>query len=384
METAPKDATSLAELAALFLRLGTTAFGGPAAHIAMMRDEVVHRRKWMTDERFLDLLGATNLIPGPNSTELAIHVGWDRRRWAGLVVAGVCFIVPAMLMTGALGWAYVRFGKLPESRWLLWGVKPVILAVVVQALWKLAPAAARTWPLRFLGAVAVAASALGVNELLILFGAGGLLAVVRAWSTRSGASLRQVVPVAPLFAATVPTLAVSASGLFWVFLKIGSVLFGSGYVLLAFLRADLVQRLHWLTEAQLIDAVAVGQVTPGPVFTTATFIGYVLSGPLGALAATAGIFLPAFVFVAASGPLVPRLRASKVAGAFLDGVNVASLALMAVVTAELGRAAVVDVPTALIGLSGAVLLLRFKTSSTWLVLGGALAGLAAHALGLAR
>jgi chromate transporter len=375
--------TSLVELAALFLRLGATAFGGPAAHIAMMRDEVVHRRKWMTDERFLDLLGATNLIPGPNSTEMAIHVGWDRRRWAGLLVAGVSFIVPAMLMTGALGWAYVRFGKLPEAAWLFWGVKPVILAVVVQALWNLVPTAARTWPLRILGVAAVTASALGVNELVILFGSGALLAVLQGWRPH-GKSLRQIIPALPIAAGTASLSTVSLSGLFWVFFKIGSVLFGSGYVLLAFLRADLVQRLHWLTEAQLIDAVAVGQVTPGPVFTTATFIGYVLSGPAGALVATAGIFLPAFVFVAASGPLVPKLRASRVAAAFLDGVNVASLALMAVVTAELGRAAIVDVPTALLGLVGAGLLLRFKTNSTWLVLGGAAVGVAAHALGLGR
>jgi chromate transporter len=373
--------TSLAELAALFLKLGATAFGGPAAHIAMMREEVVHRRKWLTDERFLDLLGATNLIPGPNSTEMAIHIGWGRRRWAGLLVAGVCFIVPAMLMTGALGWAYVRFGKLPETAWLLRGVKPVILAIVVQALWKLAPAAASSWPLRILGVVAVAAAAFGVNELAILFGSGALFAVVRARPRRGDAPLRQFIPVLPVAAGAVSASALSLSGLFLVFLKIGSVLFGSGYVLLAFLRADLVQRLHWLTEAQLIDAIAAGQVTPGPVFTTATFIGYVLAGPRGALVATAGIFLPAFAFVAASGPLVPRLRASKFAGAFLDGLNVASLALMAVVTAQLGRAAIVDLPTALLGLLAALLLLRFQVNSTWLVLGGALMGLAARWLG---
>jgi chromate transporter len=374
--------TSLADLAVLFLRLGATAFGGPAAHIAMMRDEVVRRRKWMTDKQFLDLLGATNLIPGPNSTEMAIHVGWDRRRWAGLLVAGVSFIVPAMLMTGALGWAYVRFGTLPEAAWLLWGVKPVILAVVVQALWNLTPTAARTWPLRILGVVAVAASALGVNELAILFGSGVLLAVLQGSRAAGKSRIHQIIPALPIAAGTAALSTVSLSGLFWVFFKIGSVLFGSGYVLLAFLRADLVQRLHWLTEAQLIDAVAAGQVTPGPVFTTATFIGYVLSGPAGSLVATAGIFLPAFVLVAASGPLIPKLRASKAASVFLDGVNVASLALMAVVTAELGRAAVVDVPTALLGLGGAVLLLRFKTNSTWLVLGGAAFGLAANALGL--
>jgi len=364
----------------LFLRLGTTAFGGPAAHIAMMRDEVVHRRRWLTDERFLDLLGATNLIPGPNSTEMAIHVGWARRRWAGLIVAGVCFIVPAMVMTGALAWAYVRFGRLPETGWLLWGIKPVIVAVVVQALWKLAPAAAPTWPLRGLGVLAAVAAALRANEIAVLLAAGALVAAARAPGKGSNAGLGQVLPVVPVAAASAAASAVSLSGLFWVFLKIGSVLFGSGYVLLAFLRADLVQRLHWLTEAQLIDAVAAGQITPGPVFTTATFIGYVLSGPTGALVATAGIFLPAFVFVAASGPLVPRLRASRLAGGFLDGVNVASLALMVVVTAQLARAAIVDLPTAALALAAAVALLRFKVNSTWLVLGGAAVGLAARAL----
>jgi chromate transporter len=377
-EGAPQR-TSLADLAVLFLRLGTTAFGGPAAHIAMMRDEVVHRRNWLTDEQFLDLLGATNLIPGPNSTEMAIHVGWARRRWAGLVVAGVCFIVPAMLMTGALAWAYVRFGRLPETGWVLRGIKPVILAVVVQALWKLAPTAARTWPLRGLGVLAAVAAAVGVNEIAVLLAAGALVAAIRAPRSKSSSGLGQLVPAVPLAAGSVAASAVSLSGLFWVFLKIGSVLFGSGYVLLAFLRADLVERLHWLTEAQLVDAIAAGQVTPGPVFTTATFIGYVLSGPTGALVATAGIFLPAFIFVAASGPLVPRLRASPVAGGFLDGVNVASLALMAVVTAQLARAAIVDVPTAVLALLAVVALLRFKLNSTWLVLGGAAAGLAQHA-----
>jgi chromate transporter len=372
--------TSLAELAGLFLKLGATAFGGPAAHVALMRDEVVNRRRWLTDERFLDLLGAANLIPGPNSTEMAIHVGWARRRWAGLIVAGVSFIVPAMLITGALGWAYVRFGKLPETAWLLWGVKPVMVAVVLQALWNLGRAAARTWPLRLLAAAAAAAAALGLNEILTLFAAGALLAALRARRARAGATLGQIIPALPLAAGAAAAPAVTLGGLFGVFAKIGSVLFGSGYVLLAFLRADLVQRLHWLTEGQLIDAVAAGQVTPGPVFTTATFIGYLLAGPPGALVATAGIFLPAFVFVAASGPLVPRLRASPLAGAFLDGVNVASLALMAVVSVQLGRAAIVDLPAALLCLTAAVLLVRFKTNATWLVLGGALAGLAAAAI----
>lgn len=385
MATAPEARTTLRELALLFGRLGATAFGGPAAHIAMMRDEVVRRRGWLTEARFLDLLGATNLIPGPNSTEMAIHIGWERRRGVGLVVAGLAFILPAMAITLGFAWAYVRFGALPAAGWLLYGVKPVMLGVVVQAILGLLPTAARTLPLRVLGAATVLLAALGVNELGLLFGAGAVAVMLsRALVGKgAGAALPPLAPVLPAALAASALPAVTLPSLFWVFLKTGSVLFGSGYVLLAFLRADLVQRLGWLSEAQLIDAIAVGQVTPGPVFTTATFIGYVLAGPSGALVATAGIFLPAFVFVALSGPLVPRLRASPAAGAFLDGVNVASLALMAVVTFQLGRAALVDVPSAVLALTAALLLLRFKPNATWLVLGGAGAGWLLHALGLA-
>jgi chromate transporter len=378
------ERTSLRELAALFLRLGSTAFGGPAAHIAMMQEEVVRRRAWLDDERFLDLLGATNLIPGPNSTELAIHIGWERRRWAGLCVAGVSFIAPAMLITMACAWAYVHLGTRAEAGWLLYGVKPVMVAVVLQALWGLAPKAASTTRLRVLGAGAAVAVALGANELSVLLGCG-LLSVAMAYRRASGddvPSTRQLAlaPLAPL-AAGLSLTSATPSALFWIFVKIGSVLFGSGYVLIAFLRADLVSRLHWLSEAQLLDAVAVGQVTPGPVFTTATFIGYVLAGPSGALLATVGIFLPAFVFVALSGPLVPRLRASPVAGGFLDGVNVASLALMTVVTVQLAAAALVDWPTVGIALLSALLLIRLKLGSTWVIAMGATAGWVIHALG---
>lgn len=381
-EPAPAEAaerTSLGELAALFLRLGATAFGGPAAHIAMMQDEVVTRRRWLSEERFLDLLGATNLIPGPNSTEMAIHIGWARRRWSGLVVAGVAFIVPAMLITGALAWFYVRFNAVPALAWLLHGVKPVVLAVVVQAIWGLAPRAARTLRLRVLAAASAAAVAIGVHELLVLLLAG-LAAVGGGEVDPPPAAARSLAPpmLIPVAAVGVAS-GVTLPSLFWVFLKTGSVLFGSGYVLLAFLRADLVERLGWLTESQLIDAIAVGQITPGPVFTTATFIGYVLAGTGGALVATAGIFLPAFIFVALSGPLIPRLRASPRASRLLDGVNVASLALMAVVTVELGRTAIVDLATAGIAVASAVLLVRFKINSTWLVLGGAALGWVMHA-----
>jgi chromate transporter len=373
--------TTLPELAALFARLGTTAFGGPAAHIALMHDEVVRRRRWLTEEHFLDLLSATNLIPGPNSTELAIHIGWQRRGWAGLIVAGVAFIVPAMAITGGFAWAYVRFGAVPAVGWLLYGVKPVILGVVVQAIAGLGPKAARTTGLRVLAGLAALFVALGVHELVVLLAAGAsahALARVPRKPTDGAASL--ILPLAPAAAVGVAGV-VTLPALFWVFLKTGAVLFGSGYVLLAFLRADLVERLGWLTEAQLLDAVAVGQITPGPVFTTATFVGYLLAGVSGALVATLGIFLPAFVLVALSGPLVPRLRASPGAAAFLDGVNAASLALMAVVTVQLGRAALTDIPTVCLGVVGAFLLLWFRLNSTWVILGGGVAGWALHALG---
>ena len=376
--------TTLGELARLFLKLGTIAFGGPAAHIAMMEDEVVRRRRWLTRAQFLDYLGATNLIPGPNSTELAIHIGHARRGWRGLLVAGACFIGPAVVIVSAIAWAYVRYGTLPAVAGVLYGVKPVVIAVVVQALWGLSRTALKSRGLALLGSVAVLASVLGANELLILFVAGLLMAVVRLHElhgqrTTDHTLIAWLVP-APLAAggATAAT-AFGLWPLFAVFLKIGAVLFGSGYVLLAFLRADLVERLHWLTERQLLDAVAVGQLTPGPVFTTATFIGYLLGGPTGAGAATIGIFLPAFVFVALSGLLLPRLRRSPITGAVLDGVNVASLALMAVVTWQLMRAAVVDLPTLLLAIVSAVLLVRFRTNSAWLVLGGAAVGLLATA-----
>jgi chromate transporter len=386
--TAP--GTSLPELAALFLRLGTTAFGGPAAHIAMMQNEVVRRRGWMSDERFLDLLGATNLIPGPNSTEMAIHIGFARRGWSGLLVAGLAFIVPAMLFTTILGWVYVRYGTVPAATWLLYGVKPAILGVVVQAIWNLGSKIARSWPVR-LAVVAVAALvALGRNELLALFATGFAFLIasrvgVRGRRGSKALSLFALLPAGIGVTGTASAAsAVTLPALFGVFLKVGAVLFGSGYVLLAFLRADLVERFGWLSESQLIDSIAVGQLTPGPVFTTATFIGYVLAGTRGALVATAGIFLPAFIYVALSGPLVPRLRRSPAAGAFLDGVNVASLALMAVVTFQLGRAAIVDLPTLLLGIVAAILLMRFKINATWLVLGGAAAGWLIHALALHR
>ena len=370
----------LRELARLFLKLGATAFGGPAVHIAMMEDEVVRRRAWLTREEFLDLLGATNLIPGPNSTEMAIHVGHRRAGWPGLLVAGLFFILPAMAITWVLAWAYVRYGRLPEAGGILYGIKPVMIAVVLQALWSLGRSAVKSPGLAFAGAAGVALTAAGANELAVLFGSGAAVALARGVGRRRAMALLPLpaLPILGLAAAASPPFQLST--LFLVFAKVGAVLFGSGYVLLAFLRAELVVRLGWLGESQLLDAIAVGQFTPGPVFSTATFLGYVLGGHAGAAAATAGIFLPAFVFVAASGPLVPRLRRSPAAAAFLDGVNVASLALMAVVTWQLGRGAVRDLPTALLAIAAALALFRWRVNSAWLVLGGAVLGTAITAL----
>jgi len=375
------NAGALREVVGLFLKLGCITFGGPAAHVALFRDEVVKRRRWVTDERFLDLLGMTNLIPGPNSTEMAIHLGYTRAGWPGLVAGGVCFIVPAMLIVWALAWAYVRYGAQPQAVGLLYGIKPVIIAVVVQAVWGLLRSAVKGPLLAAVGIAVLALYLVGVHEIALLF-AGGLV-VLLARSVRAGRAAVGAVSLTALLGGPAPALAQSVAAtsgslttLFLVFLKIGSVLYGSGYVLLAFLRSDFVDRLGWLTDRQLLDAVAIGQFTPGPVLTTATFVGYVVGGGPGAVLATVGIFLPGFVFVAVSHPLLPRIRASRWTAAILDGVNVAALGLMAGVAWELGRAAIVDPVTAVLAVASAILLIRFKTSSVWLILGGGAVGIA--------
>ena len=386
---------SLKELALFFLRLGITAFGGPAAHIAIMEDELVRRRKWFSREKFLDLLGASSLIPGPSSSELAIHIGYLRAGWAGLLIGGVCFIFPTAILVGIIAWGYVRFGHLPAVAGLLYGVKPVVIAVILQALWGLGRTAVKSRTLAVAGAACLLLSIAQVNILLILFGTGAILAGIHALSangkgnskTTSAITLISawrgaragIAKIFPWVGATGATAVIPGMWpLFLVFLKIGSIVFGSGYVLLAFLRADLVVHRAWVTDAQLVDAVAIGQVTPGPVFTTATFLGYLLRGPAGAMVATVGIFLPAFILVAISGPLIPLLRRSETAGAFLDGVNVASLALMAAVSYQLGRSSIVDWLTISVAVASAVLLLRFRINSAWLVLGGAAIGVAAQ------
>ena len=386
--------TPLRTLAALFLRLGATAFGGPAAHVAMMEDEVVRRRTWMSREEFLDLVGASQLSPGPNSTELAIHVGYARAGWRGLLVAGLCFIVPATAIVWLIAWSYVTYGTLPQATAILSGVKPVVLAVVARALWGFARSAltsAMTLAVFVLTSVALL---MGVHEFIVLVGAaaitlldarvtnGGNLWERDAKSLAAPLTLHAKVAGAGAIAggavaggAVAATLTVSLGKLFFVFAKAGALLFGSGYVLLAFLRTDLVVRLGWLSESQLLDAIAVGQLTPGPVFTTATFVGYLLAGNAGALVATVAIFLPAFVFVALTAPILARLRHDPALRAALTGLNAASLALMAAVCVPLATQAfarpVIAVPLFLLAF---VALVHWRVNSAWLVLGGALVG----------
>lgn len=402
---------ALAEVAGLFLRLGFTAFGGPAAHIAMMREEVVRRRRWLSEERFLDLLGLTHLIPGPNSTEMAIYLGYLRAGRPGLVVGGLCFILPAAVIVGALAAAYVAYGTTPRGEWVLYGVKPVIIAVVVQALAGLGRTGLTSGLAAAWAGAALVLYLLGTHELVVLFAGSVAYAVAKKIRERrprggparpgtaalvaatghavagSGAGPGAGFATAGTAAAQVAAAGAAAAaapfslpGLFAVFLKVGAVLYGSGYVLLAFLRRDLVERLGWLTDRELLDAVSVGQFTPGPLFTTATFVGYVLGGLPGAVLATAGIFLPSFVFVAAVHPVGAWLRRLPWTSAILDGVNLASLGLMAGVTLELARSALVDAFTTGLAVLALVCLVRLRSNSAWLVAAGALLGAAVRAL----
>lgn len=376
-----KVGVPLREVAGLFLKLGVISFGGPAAHIALMRQEVVTRRRWVSDEQFLDLLGASNLIPGPTSTELGIYLGYTRAGWPGLVLAGTLFVAPAMLIVVALAWLYARYGATPGAAWALYGIKPVVIGIILIALRGLLKTAVKGALAGAVGIAGLVLFLLGVNPIVVLL-AGGLF-MLASRPFRGLVALSVTALAAPM-SATAATAASAAVGysltlLVLYFLKLGAVVYGSGYVLLAFLRADFVERLGWLTDQQLIDAVAVGQFTPGPVFTTATFIGYLVGGVPGAIAATVAIFLPSFVFVAAIAPFVARLRRSVVFGAFLDGVNVAALGLMAAVTWQLARTAVVDGVTATLALAATIVLWRFNVNSAWLILGGGLIGAAAHA-----
>ncbi len=375
----------LQELALVFLRLGTIAFGGPAAHIAMMDQEIVTHRHWLSQEKFLDLLGVTNLIPGPGSTELAIYIGYERAGWRGLVIAGSCFILPAMLIVWAIAAIYVQYQTLPQMSWLLYGIKPVIIAIILQAVVKLGKKAAKNTPTIIAGILAIAGYLAGLNEILMLVFLGIAVMLVQNLQTKESTSSLFLLPFSGILAQagnspngvnlTTPSTTVSWPSVFLIFLKIGSVLYGGGYVLLAFLQRDLVEQNHWLTSQQLLDAVAIGQITPGPLFTTATFIGYLLAGNEGAIAGTAGIFLPAFILILLVNPWVPKLRQSKWASGFLDGVNVVSLGLMAGVLYTLARSAVVDWQTIVIAIGSAIAVFRFQVNSAWLVLGGGAIGL---------
>lgn len=372
------------ELARVFFKLGILGFGGPAAHIAMMEEEVVERRKWIDRQHFLDLIGATNLIPGPNSTEMTMHVGYSRGGWLGLFVAGGSFIFPAALITGILAWAYVAYGQLPAVEPFLIGIKPAVLAVILGALWRLGKKAIKGPALAVLGAIVAAALLLGIAEIPALLAGGvvgmGILVMLgnarnSGASPPSGSAKSFVLPMLlqpASGAAAAATISTWKLGLF--FLKVGAVLYGSGYVLIAFLEGDLVDNYGWLTQQQLLDAIAIGQFTPGPVLTTATFIGYILAGLPGAIVATLGIFLPAFIFTGILHPIVPKLRKSKWTAGFLDAINASAVALMAVVTFSLGRNVLIDILPVAIFLVAAVLSLRYKVSTVWLVLGGAVVG----------
>jgi len=366
------NSTPLAEVAKVFLKLGCIGFGGPAAHIAMMEKEVVTKRKWMTREHFLDLVGATNLIPGPNSTEMTMHCGHERAGWKGLIVAGVCFITPAVIITGAIAWAYLKYGALPEVRPFVYGIKPAILAIIFSLVITLGRKAWKSNALGLIGVLSFILALAGVNEIAVLFGAG-ILGIVIHLITQRNATLQTVLPfvlLPPLpFAETAST-----TKIFWIFLKVGSILYGSGYVLFAFLDAELVST-NLLSRQILIDAIAVGQFTPGPVFSSATFIGWQMGGWQGALAATAGIFLPSFFFVGLLNPLIPRLRKSAVMAAFLDTVNIAAIALILTVAIQMGKETFLDWRTIVIAISGFVITFSFRNMNTaFVILGGALAG----------
>lgn len=366
-----KDNKHLKDIARLFLRLGVTAFGGPAVHIAMMRDEVVQKLQWMSEQHFLDLIGATNLIPGPNSTEMAIHIGYEKGGWRGLIIAGSCFIIPAVIITAFFAWIYKQYGSLPQIQPFFYGIKPAVIAVILGAIYPLAKRSLKSVELGIIGAAALALSVMAYSEIYIMFGAGFLALAIKA--IRNG-TVKNMLPLLLVQSPTATLTSLSNSRLFFAFLKIGSILYGSGYVLFAFLDSELVKK-GFLNRQQLIDAIAVGQFTPGPVSSTVTFVGYQMSGWQGAVLATLGIFIPSFLFVAFLNPLVKRLRQSVVFGAFLDAVNIAAVAIIIAICYTLGRESITDWRTILIGVASLAVAFSFrKLNSAWVILGGALAG----------
>jgi chromate transporter len=374
---------NLKEVVLLFLKLGFTAFGGPAAHLAIMHDEVVKRRKWVNDEQFLDLVGATNLIPGPNSTEMIIHLSFLRAGWPGFFLGGLSFILPAVLMVMGLAWSYQQYGSAPQLTWVLYAVKPVVIAIIIKALWFLGKQAIKN-PLTGLAAASVLVlNLLGIDSVILLFAAGLLVMLIKNFKNLkvTPPDLKGFLPVTLTSIPLVVSQAIILPTLFLTFLKIGSVLYGGGYVLLAFLRSDFVIRLGWLTEKQLIDAIAVGQVTPGPLFTTATFIGYILAGVPGAIISTVGIFLPSFFFVAISNPYIPKMRQSVWFSTFLNGINAASLGLMAAVTIQLTKAVFIDPTSIMLTIFSLALVVFTRINTTWVILAAVLFGLARFWIG---
>ena len=374
--TKKQDNGRLLEVVKVFFYLGVIGFGGPAAHIAMMEKEVVEKRKWMSRQHFLDLVGATNLIPGPNSTEMTMHCGHERAGWKGLFLAGAAFIFPAVVLTGILAWLYVEYGTLPAVAPYLFGIKPAVMAIILGALYKLGKKALKNWVLGIIGVLVIAASIAGLSEIyaILLAGLAGIL-----WKSpgilKNKGTLKGVAPFGLLFGGSMAGTTITTTKLFLVFLKIGAVLFGSGYVLVAYLDGELVDTLGWLTRQELLDAIAIGQFTPGPVLSAATFIGYQIDGVAGALAATLGIFLPSFFFVLLLNPLVPRLRQSALASGFLDAVNIGAVGIMVAVTLNLGVEILTDWRAWSITLLSCLVVFRFKkVSALWVVIGGAVLG----------
>lgn len=364
--------SNLKEVAKLFFRLGVTAFGGPAAHIAMMQEEVVVKRKWLTEQHFLDLIGATNLIPGPNSTEMAIHIGHERAGWRGLIVAGFCFIFPAVFITGIFAWLYKEYGQLPEVQPFVYGIKPAIIAIILGAVYPLAKRSLKSVKLAVIGVLVLISSLLNFNEIYLMFGAGFVALLLTSFKSNKNTNSFFFLPFLQISSTTV--ISATNLNLFLIFLKIGAILYGSGYVLFAFLDTELVST-GLLSRQQLIDAIAVGQFTPGPVFSSVTFVGYQINGWTGAAVSTAGIFLPSFVFVALLNPLVKKMRNSKLFSAFLDAVNIASVAIIVSICYSMGKDTITDWRTVTIAVLSIILTFGYKrVNSAFIVLGGSILG----------
>lgn len=369
-----ENKAQLSEIASLFLKLGIIGFGGPAAHIAMMQSEVVVKRKWLSEQHFLDLIGATNLIPGPNSTEMAIHIGHEKGGWKGLIIAGLCFILPAVFITAFFAWLYKQYGQIPEVQPFIYGIKPAIIAIIIAAVFPLAKKSLKTLELAAIGILVLLGSLFHFHEIYLLFGAGFLALFISSIKNNQLTKTNGIFPLALIQISNIPVLSVTNANLFWIFLKIGSILYGSGYVLFAFLDTELVAT-GILTRQQLIDAIAIGQFTPGPVFSSVTFIGYQINDWTGALVATIGVFLPSFLFVALLNPMVKKMRNSTLFSTFLDAVNVASVAIIISVCFAMGKDSITNWKTIVIAVLSIIFLFNYKKiNSAFVVLGGSLLG----------